>query len=161
MQGFTFSRPSMSLGSNTNMLRSLFLYGIPRIWACRSFRRVKLKESRCVIICTGLLVFCNKFTEHPVSKEAWDDQASSPKWCSPPKTVLTLRPSKSALSVHPVRWWKYDFRMYIPCVSTSIVKEPYLIQPKFLLLGMFFLKLPVPLPFKMHNVHQHQLRGAA
>ena len=70
MQGFTFSRPSMSLGSNTNMLRSLFLYGIRRIWACKSSRKVKLKEWHCVIIGTDLLVLCNKVTEHAMSKEA-------------------------------------------------------------------------------------------
>ena len=69
-KGFTFSRPSMSLGSSTNMLRSLFLYGIPRILACKSSRKVKLKEWHCVIIGTDLLVLCNKVTDHAMSIEA-------------------------------------------------------------------------------------------
>ena len=77
--------------------------------------------------------------------------------------MLKIRASESAFAIHHVHLLKYDFRFYIPHVSTAHVvnKGPNLIQPKFLLLGIFFLKLRVPLPFKTNYVQQHQLSGAA
>ena len=59
--GFTSCRPSTSLGSSTIMLSSSPLYGISRILACTSSSDTNWKLSVCFIICTGLLVSCNKF----------------------------------------------------------------------------------------------------
>ena len=67
-QGFTFSRPSMSLGSSRNMLRAWFRYGRPRILAGTSSRVLKLKDWCCVIIGTDLLVLCNESAELEASR---------------------------------------------------------------------------------------------
>lgn len=58
----------MSLGSSTNMLRSWLRYGRPRILAGTSSRVLKLKDWRCVIIGTDLLVLCNESAELEASR---------------------------------------------------------------------------------------------